>query len=47
MHKEPQIASPIPVVVDKFETGAKQEVEASAGLGNVEARSCLELRHQM
>jgi ATP-dependent RNA helicase DOB1 len=47
--KKPRIASPAPVVVDEFETEAKREVEASAGLtgSNVEAGSRLELRHQV
>lgn len=40
--------SPEPVVVDEFETEAKREVAASAGLtGAVEAGSRLELRHQV
>lgn len=39
---------PEPVVVDEFETEAKREVAASAGLtGAVEAGSRLELRHQV
>ncbi|KAK7040730.1 ATP-dependent RNA helicase mtr4 [Paramarasmius palmivorus] len=39
---------PNPVVTDDFETEAKREVAASAGLqGNVEAGSRLELRHQV
>ncbi|EJD07908.1 antiviral helicase [Fomitiporia mediterranea MF3/22] len=42
------MASPAPVVVDEFETEAKREVAASAGLtGQVEAGSRLELRHQV
>jgi ATP-dependent RNA helicase DOB1 len=47
--KKPRIASPKPVVVDEFETEAKREVEASAGLtgSKVEAGSRLELRHQV
>ena len=41
-------ATPAPVVVDEFETEAKREVAASAGLtGAVEAGSRLELRHQV
>ncbi|KAH8110971.1 antiviral helicase [Phellopilus nigrolimitatus] len=46
--KKLRIASPAPVVVDEFETEAKREVAASAGLtGAVEAGSRLELRHQV
>ena len=46
--KKLRIASPKPVVVDEFETEAKREVAASAGLtGGVEAGSRLELRHQV
>lgn len=47
--KRPRMASPKPVVVDEFETEAKREVEASAGLtgSKVEAGSRLELRHQV
>jgi hypothetical protein len=47
--KKPRMASPAPVVVDEFETEAKREVEASAGLtgSKVEAGSRLELRHQV
>jgi hypothetical protein len=46
--KRPRMASPKPVVVDEFETEAKREVAASAGLtGGVEAGSRLELRHQV
>jgi ATP-dependent RNA helicase DOB1 len=46
--KKPRTASPKPVVVDEFETEAKREVAASAGLtGGVEAGSRLELRHQV
>jgi ATP-dependent RNA helicase DOB1 len=46
--KKPRMASPKPVVVDEFETEAKREVAASAGLtGGVEAGSRLELRHQV
>jgi len=46
--KKPRLALPKPVVVDEFETEAKREVAASAGLtGGVEAGSLLELRHQV
>ncbi|KIM76880.1 hypothetical protein PILCRDRAFT_825880 [Piloderma croceum F 1598] len=46
--KKPRMASPKPVVVDEFETEAKREVAASAGLtGGVEAGLRLELRHQV
>lgn len=46
--KKPRIASPKPVVVDEFETEAKREVAASAGLtGGVEVGSRLELKHQV
>lgn len=39
---------PLPVVLDEFETEAKREVAASAGLaGPVEAGSRLELKHQV
>ncbi|KIJ98963.1 hypothetical protein K443DRAFT_103070 [Laccaria amethystina LaAM-08-1] len=42
------MASPAPVVLDDFETEAKREVAASAGLtGAVEAGSRLELKHQV
>jgi ATP-dependent RNA helicase DOB1 len=46
--KKPRLASPKPVVVDEFQTEAKREVDASAGLtgASVEAGSRLELRHQ-
>lgn len=48
MTKRLRMASPAPVVVDEFETEAKREVAASAGLtGAVEAGSRLELRHQV
>ncbi|KAJ4488200.1 rRNA-processing arch domain-containing protein [Lentinula aciculospora] len=41
-------AVPNPIVLDDFETEAKREVAASAGLtGGVEAGSRLELRHQV
>lgn len=47
--KKPRlINAPNPVVVDEFETEAKREVAASAGLtGAVEAGTRLELRHQV
>ena len=46
--KRARPAWPAPVVVDEFETEAKREVAASAGLtGSVEAGSRLELRHQV
>lgn len=46
--KKPRVASPIPVVIDEFETEASREVDASAGLtGGVEAGSRLELKHQV
>lgn len=46
--KKPRIGSPQPVVLDDFETEAKREVEASAGLtGAVVEGSRLELRHQV
>lgn len=48
VQKRPRVASPVPVVVDEFETEASREVEASAGLtGGVEAGSRLELKHQV
>lgn len=48
VQKKSRIASPQPVVVDEFETEAKREVAASAGLtGGVEAGSRLELKHQV
>lgn len=47
-YKKPRKFSPQPVVVDEFETEAKREVAASAGLtGAVEVGSRLELRHQV
>jgi ATP-dependent RNA helicase DOB1 len=47
-HKRLRISSPHPVVVDEFETEAKREVAASAGLtGGVESGSRLELKHQV
>ena len=46
--KKPRFASPKPVVVDEFETEAKREVAASAGLtGGIEPGSRLELRYQV
>lgn len=46
--KKQRLASPKPVVVDEFETEAKREVAASAGLtGGIETGSRLELRHQV
>jgi ATP-dependent RNA helicase DOB1 len=46
--KKARAATPPPVVLDEFETEAKREVAASAGLaGPVEAGSRLELRHQV
>ena len=46
--KKQRISSPKPVVLDDFETEAKREVAASAGLtGTAEAGSRLELRHQV
>lgn len=46
--KKPRVSSPVPVVVDEFETEAKREMAASGGLtGSVEAGSRLELRHQV
>jgi ATP-dependent RNA helicase DOB1 len=48
--KKPRLTTPKPVVqvVDEFETEAKREVAASAGLtGGVESESLLELRHQV
>ncbi|KAK0200936.1 rRNA-processing arch domain-containing protein [Desarmillaria ectypa] len=45
--KKPRLDAPNPVVLDDFETEAKREVAASAGLqGSVEAGR-LELRHQV
>jgi ATP-dependent RNA helicase DOB1 len=45
--KKPRISSPKPVVLDDFETEAKREVAASAGLtGTAEAGPRLELKHQ-
>ncbi|KZT37319.1 antiviral helicase [Sistotremastrum suecicum HHB10207 ss-3] len=46
--KKPRMASPVPVVLDEFETEAKREVAASAGLtGSLETSQSLELRHQV
>lgn len=46
--KKSRVSSPVPVVVDEFETEAKREMAASGGLtGSVEAGSRLELRHQV
>lgn len=46
--KKTRTGSPNPVILDDFETEAKREVAASAGLtGGVEAGSRLELRHQV
>ncbi|KAF8551605.1 antiviral helicase [Imleria badia] len=46
--KRPRAASPVPVVVDEFQTEAKREMAASGGLtGPVEEGSRLELRHQV
>ncbi|TFK24097.1 antiviral helicase [Coprinopsis marcescibilis] len=46
--KKLRLSSPKPVVLDDFETEAKREVAASAGLtGTVEAGSRLELKHQV
>lgn len=46
--KRLRAASPVPVVVDEFQTEAKREMAASGGLtGAVEEGSRLELRHQV
>ena len=46
--KKARISSPKPVVLDDFETEAKREVAASAGLtGSVDAGTRLELKHQV
>lgn len=47
--KRPRMASPKPIVLDDFETEAKREVVASAGLTGAaaEAGARLELRHQV
>ena len=46
--KKARLSSPKPVVLDDFETEAKREVAASAGLtGAAETDSRLELKHQV
>jgi ATP-dependent RNA helicase DOB1 len=46
--KRPRMESPKPMVLDDFETEAKREVAASAGLtGGVDTGTRLELRHQV
>ncbi|KJA17238.1 hypothetical protein HYPSUDRAFT_146799 [Hypholoma sublateritium FD-334 SS-4] len=46
--KKPRLSSPKPVILDDFETEAKREVAADAGLtGAAEAGSRLELKHQV
>ncbi|KAG6865812.1 ATP-dependent RNA helicase mtr4 [Blastosporella zonata] len=46
--KKPRMSSPKPVVLDDFETEAKREIAASAGLvGSVDTSSRLELKHQV
>jgi len=46
--KKARLSSPKPVVLDDFETEAKREVAASAGLtGVAETDSRLELKHQV
>jgi len=46
--KKLRVSSPKPVVLDDFETEAKREVAASAGLtGSVDAGTRLELKHQV
>lgn len=46
--KRPRISSPKPIVLDDFETEAKREIAASAGLtGSVDAGTRLELKHQV
>jgi len=46
--KKQRLSSPKPVVLDDFETEAKREVAASAGLtGAAETESRLELKHQV
>ena len=48
VQKKQRLAAPNPVVVDEFETEAKREVAASAGLtGGVDSGSRLELKHQV
>jgi ATP-dependent RNA helicase DOB1 len=46
--RKPRMASPKPIVLDDFETEAKREVAASAGLtGSVDVGTRLELKHQV
>lgn len=46
--KRARMASPKPMLLDDFETEAKREVPASAGLtGNVDTGTRLELKHQV
>ena len=46
--KKARMASPKPMVLDDFETEAKREVAASAGLtGSVDTGTRLELKHQV
>lgn len=46
--KKPRLCAQNPIVLDDFETEAKREVEASAGLtGTAEVGARLELRHQV
>lgn len=46
--KKARLSSPNPLVLDDFETEARREIEASAGLtGTAEAGAMLELRHQV
>jgi ATP-dependent RNA helicase DOB1 len=46
--KKARVASPKPMVLDDFETEAKREVAASAGLtGSVDTGTRLELKHQV
>jgi hypothetical protein len=47
--KRPRVEAPNPLVLDDFETEAKREVAASAGLtgSTVESGTRLELRHQV
>lgn len=46
--KKTRMASPKPIVLDDFETEAKREVAASAGLtGSVDSGTRLELKHQV
>lgn len=46
--KRARVGSPIPIVLDEFETEAKREVEASAGLtgGEIAAGQTISLIHQ-